>query len=227
MIHPRNISTYILSIVISLALLGVSHQVMAQDKAVDDKDVPLFNGFAVSVDLVGPAELVIGDYGQYEAALKINLKDRYFPTIELGLGKADHDDDVTQIQYKTSAPYGKIGIDFNILKNKHDIYRLYAGARYAFTSFEYDLYHPAITDPVWGSEAEYRANDVKCSFHWMEALVGVDAKICGPIHLGWSLRYRGRLSYKDGKPGKAWYVPGFGKGGSSAIGGTFNISIDI
>ncbi|MGN1375101.1 MAG: DUF6048 family protein, partial [Prevotella sp.] len=102
-----------------------------------------------------------------------------------------------------------------------------AGARYAFTSFEYDLYHPAITDPVWGSEAEYQANDVKCSYHWFEALVGVDAKIYGPIHMGWSLRYRGRLSYKDGEPGKSWYVPGFGKGGSSAIGGTFNISIDI
>ena len=124
MIHQKSISTYISSIIISLILLNLPQAAMAQKDVKEDKDVPFFNGLAVSVDLVGPAEMIIGDYGQYEAGLKINLKDRYFPTVELGLGKADHDDDVTQICYKTSAPYAKVGIDFNILKNKHDIYRL-------------------------------------------------------------------------------------------------------
>lgn len=89
----------------------------AQEKNVEKKDsVPLLRGFAVSVDLVGPAQMFLGDYGQYEAALRINLRDKYFPVFELGLGKADHDNDVTKISYKTSAPYAKIGIDFNLLK---------------------------------------------------------------------------------------------------------------
>ena len=94
----------------------------AQDKAdvAESDSVPLFNGFAVSVDLVGPIQMLIGDYGQYEAAVRVNLKDRYFPTVELGIGKADHDDDATNIKYKTTAPYAKIGVDFNLLKNKHD-----------------------------------------------------------------------------------------------------------
>ena len=43
--------------------------------------VPWFNGFAVSVDLVGPLQMALGSYGQYEAALRLNLKDRYFPII--------------------------------------------------------------------------------------------------------------------------------------------------
>lgn len=60
--------------------------------------------------------MVFGDYGQYEAALRINLKDRYFPIVELGIGKADHNDDATDITYNTSAPYAKIGVDFNLLK---------------------------------------------------------------------------------------------------------------
>ena len=78
----------------------------AQDKAdvAKSDSVPLFNGFAVSVDLVGPIQMLIGDYGQYEAAVRVNLKDRYFPTVELGIGKADHDDDATNIKYKTTAP---------------------------------------------------------------------------------------------------------------------------
>lgn len=80
----------------------------AQEKNVEKKDsVPLLRGFAVSVDLVGPAQMFLGDYGQYEAALRINLRDKYFPVFELGLGKADHDNDVTKISYKTSAPYAK------------------------------------------------------------------------------------------------------------------------
>lgn len=229
MTHQRNISIFISGIAISLLLLSVPLTAAAQDKVQPpiDKDVPLFNGLAVSVDLVGPVQMMTGDYGQYEAALRINLRDKYFPVVELGIGHSDYEDDVTQISYKTNAPYAKIGIDFNLLKNKHDIYRLYAGLRYAFTSFEYDLSHPGVSDPVWGNTAEYSVAGVKCSYHWAEALIGVDAKIWGPLHLGWSLRYRSRISYNDGSFGNSWYVPGFGKSGSSAIGGTFNVAIDI
>lgn len=200
----------------------------AKDSAeIKNDSVPLFNGIAVSVDLVGPMQMVFGDYGQYEAALRINLKDRYFPIVELGIGKADHNDDATDITYKTSAPYAKIGVDFNLLKNKHDIYRLFAGARYAFTSFKYDLSHPGMTDPVWGGMAPYEGYGIKCSYQWLEIVIGVDAKMWGPVHLGWSVRYRSRLSHNDGTMGNTWYVPGFGKAGSSSLGGTFNIAIDI
>lgn len=200
----------------------------AKDSAeIKNDSVPLFNGIAVSVDLVGPMQMVFGDYGQYEAALRINLKDRYFPIVELGIGKADHNDDATDITYKTSAPYAKIGVDFNLLKNKHDIYRLFAGARYAFTSFKYDLSHPGMTDPVWDGMAPYEGYGIKCSYQWLEIVIGVDAKMWGPVHLGWSVRYRSRLSHNDGTMGNTWYVPGFGKAGSSSLGGTFNIAIDI
>lgn len=229
MTHQGSISTYISSIVVSLVLLLVPSTASAQksgDQAKNDS-VPLFKGFAVSVDLVGPIMMLVGDYGQYEAALRINLKDRYFPIVELGIGKGEHDDDVTSISYKTSAPYAKIGLDFNLLKNKHDIYRLFAGVRYAITSFKYDLSHPGMTDPVWGDLAPYGADGVKCSYQWFEAVIGVDAKMWGPVHLGWSLRYRGRLSYDDGDLGNSWYVPGYGKSGGSNIGGTFNVTVDI
>ncbi len=229
MTHQKSIFTYISSIAISLLalLIPVTANAAGDDDKAKNDSVPFFCGFAVSVDLVGPAQMFIGDYGQYEAALRVNLKDRYFPIVEIGLGKADHNDDATNISYKTSAPYFKVGVDFNLLKNKHDIYRLFAGVRYAFTSYKYDLSHPGMTDPVWGDTAEYTANGVKCSSQWLEAVFGVDAKMWGPVHLGWSVRYRSRLSHDDGDLGNSWYVPGFGTSGSSNIGGTFNITIDI
>lgn len=234
--HPRSISTFISALSVSLALLMSTPCTMAQGRksgkkgraAMEEKDTTaLFKGFAVGVDLVGPAQKMLSDYGQYEASLRINLKDKYFPVVELGYGECDHTDDGTDITYKTKAPYGKIGVDFNVLKNKHDIYRLYVGVRYALTSFKYDLSKPDVTDPVWGTETVYEAMGVKCSYSWIEALIGVDVSILGPLHIGWSVRYRSRASSDTGDYGNCWYVPGFGKSKSSCLGGTFNLSFDI
>lgn len=234
--RQRSISTFISVLSVSIALLLVSTCAMAQGRrsskkgrnAVQEKDTTaLFNGFAVGVDLVGPVQKVVGDYGQYEASLRINLKDKYFPIIEVGYGQCDHTDDGTNIHYKTNAPYGKLGIDFNVLRDKHDKYRLYVGGRYAITSFKYDLSKPGITDPVWGGEVAYEAKGVKCSYQWIEAVIGVDASILGPLHLGWSVRYRNRTTSDTGDYGNCWYVPGFGKSKKSCLGATFNVTFDI
>ena len=126
--------------------------------------------------------MAVSDYGQYEAALHLNLRDRYFPVVEVGYGKADHTEENTQMSYKTSAPFFRAGMDFNVLKNKHDIYRLYVGARYAFTSYKYDLASPGVADPVWGGVTPYEVKGAKCNYHWLEAALGVDVKLVGPLH---------------------------------------------
>jgi len=181
----------------------------------------------VSAELVGIGMMQLGDYGQYEGALRINLKDRYFPVVELGYGKCDYEDKVTNIIYKTNAPYGKVGIDFNVLKNKHDIYRLYIGARYAYTSYKVDFSCPNITDAYWGSTADWSMHDMKCSYHWAEVLFGTQVKLWGPFELGWSLRYRKRISYSEGDYSKSWYVPGYGKSGKTNIMATFHVIFAI
>jgi hypothetical protein len=187
----------------------------------------MFRGFAVSFDLVGAGLMAFSDNGQYEGALRINLHDEWFPIIEAGLGKANHNDEVTKIHYSTSAPYFKIGIDKNLLKDKHGANRLYGGLRYAFTSYKVDISRPDFPDPVWLWDTGYGIKDAQCNFHWIEAVVGVDAKIYGPLHLGWSLRYKRRIAHKEGEFEKTWYVPGFGIYGDTRLGGTFNVIIDI
>lgn len=228
MTHRSSISAYISSIAISILLVMPMNMQAQGKKNVEKADtVALFKGFAVSVDLFGLAQKVMGSYGQYEASLRINLKDKYFPIFELGLGETDHTSDVSQTKYKTAAPYFKIGADFNVMKNKHDSYRIYVGLRYAFTSFKYDVSNPTVTDPVWVEEVSYDYSGIKGSYSWAEIVFGVDAKICGPFHLGWSLRYRNRISHNNGDLGNTWYVPGFGKNGGNNIGGTFNVIFDI
>ena len=222
-----SISRVTISTLLALGALSASAQGLKPQSERPDT-TRFFRGLQVMVDAVGPIQLAVSDYGQYEAALRINFKDKYFPVFELGYGTANHEDDpVTHVAYKTSAPDGKVGMDFNIMKNKHDIYRVYIGARYAFTTFKYDVASPVLTDPVWKDPAAIQLNNVSASYHWAELLFAVDAKIWGPLHLGWSVRYRRRLAHNDGESGNVWYVPGFGKTGNSRLGGTFNIIINL
>lgn len=223
------ISTFISRAAISLVLLTAWASADAQQLFRLEKDsIPLMRGFQVSFDLVGAAQLMLGDYGQYEAALRLNLHDQWFPIVEIGYGKASHEDDVvTGITYKTQAPYFRLGMDFNLLKKKHQANRLFAGFRYAFTSYNVDIWQRDFPDPVWKWDTGYGVRDEACSQHWLEAVIGIDSQVFGPFHLGWSVRYKQRLSHNDGIVGKTWYVPGYGTWDTSALGATFNVIIDI
>lgn len=189
--------------------------------------LPFFRHVAVSADLIGPIQMQFSDYGHYEVAARISLRNRYFPVVELGYGKADSEDPSTQLHYTSKAPYGRIGADFNMMKNKNDDYRLYVGFRYGYSKFKYSVTHPGITDPVWQTNDPYELTDVDNRFHWLEGVAGVDAKIWGPLRLGWSVRYKTKLSYTKNDAGNPWYVPGFGKYKGSPLGGTFNVIVEL
>ena len=229
MIRQRSISASIRRAAISLALLLAASAAQAQVKffSLQKDSIPLFRGFSVSFDLAGAAMLALSDYGQYEAALRINLHDEWFPIVEAGLGRAKHDDEVTRLYYSTSAPYFRIGIDKNLLNDKHGVNRLYGGLRYGFTSYKVDISRPDFPDPVWQWDTGYGIQDASCNYHWIEAVVGIDAKLFGPLHLGWSVRYKRRIAHSHLDFGDTWYVPGFGTSDDSKLGGTFNVIIDI
>lgn len=233
--RPFRISLFIFTIGIFSTFCISSQQLLAQVKVKpsslikEKKDTAAWlRGVYLSVDGIGLIQKVLSDYGQYEAGMRVNIKDKYFPAFEIGYGQANHSDDVTGIHYNTQAPYGKIGIDFNILRNKHDIYKLFVGFRYAYTSFRYDISSDKpVIDPVWGTVANYGANNVNASYHWAELIFGLDAKIWGPFHLGWSARYRNKIYSDEGEVGNVWYIPGYGTKKGSKFWGTFNISIKI
>ena len=197
-------------------------------KAVEEeKDtLPAFRGGAVSYDIAGTIMRMVSDYGQYETALRLNFKDRYFPIVEVGMGDAKHTEDaVTGIAAKVRAPYGRIGCDFNVAKHKHDAYRVMVGARYGFTSFKTEASANA-EDPYWGDKTAFAVNTKRCKYHWMELCFTVDGHLWGPVRMGWSVRYRRKLKSSDIGANQLWYVPGFGKEGNK-IGATFNIAVEL
>lgn len=224
---PRT-RTYLFALLTVISLTQPLHTHAEESKVAhaESDTIQTFRGIAVSYDIAGTVMRMVGDYGQFEAALRVNIKDRYFPTIELGLGDAKHSAELARdIEAKVSSPYGRIGCDFNMSKNKHDIYRVFVGARYAFTSFKTEA-NANVTDPYWGSTLPYSIKTKSCFFHWAEFLFAVDAQIWGPIRLGWSFRYRAKLGQSDIGDNNLWYIPGYGKDGNR-LGGTFNITVEL
>lgn len=230
MMKRNNICTYISILAFSL-LIAIPQQASAQRRKTVEKvkadTIPFFRGVTVGADLVGPARRLLGDYGQYEAMAQVNLKDRYFPVVEAGVGQADKTDETTGIRFKTNAPFGRIGCDFNILKDKHDVYRLLIGGRLGFSSFKYDVSSKDTTDPVWGGKVEFGATGVSATYLWGEIVGGVNAKIWGPLHLGWTVRYKANIHKKHGEIGEPWYIPGYGRSGSSRLDATFNVMLEF
>ncbi|MBQ9656594.1 MAG: hypothetical protein IJV38_11340 [Prevotella sp.] len=224
------ITTSISRLTVSLLLLFTATTAQAQLKMfkVEKDSIPFFRGFAVSFDLVGAAMMMLSDHGEYEGALRINLHDQWFPIVEAGIGRANHEKDVvTSIMFKTSAPFFRIGMDWNVLRKKHGPNRLYAGFRYAFTYYNVDIIRENLPDPVWLSTAGFGVRDHRCHMHWLELVFGIDAKIYGPLHLGWSARYKRPIHHDEGGIGNPWYVPGFGTGSDDRLAATFNVIIDI
>ncbi|MBQ0073213.1 MAG: hypothetical protein KBT34_03365 [Prevotella sp.] len=192
----------------------------------ESDSIQLFRGVAVSYNLAGTVIRAVSDYGEIEAAARVNLRDRYFPTLEFGLGSAKHAlDPISGIEAKTNAPFFRLGCDFNVLRNKHDIYRLMFGARYAMTHFTQKAYGD-IVDPYWGGTLPYYA-ETTSTYHWAELLLALDARMWGPVRLGWSFRYKFHITGDSKDPAQQlWYIPGFGKNGN-VLGATFNVTVEL
>lgn len=191
------------------------------------KPLPLFAGVAVGADVVGAVMASVSPFGQLEALCRINMKGTYFPVLEAGWGLSDHTDETTNIHYKTGAPFFRIGCDYNFARDKRSGNRILGGLRYGFSSFNYDVDGPSITDPVWGTQTPFNFTGLKGSNHWAEVVFGLEAKIWGIFHLGWTFRYRLRLSNKESAVGSPWYVPGYGRNDTHSLGGTLNLVFDV
>ena len=195
--------------------------------ALRNQKAPFFAGASLSGDVAGLVMALASSYGQFEAAARINLKERFFPTFEMGWGICDKTDDVTGQHFKTNAPYFRIGVDYNLAKDKLSGNRIFVGVRYAFTTFVYDLDAADLEDPVWSGSIPYGYEGVNGRAQWGELVFGLEAKLWKIFHLGWSLRYRARFGQKIAAFGQPWYVPGYGPNDRHRWGGTFNVIFDI
>jgi len=191
----------------------------------EQKKLLPFMGFTVSVDLLGPGMyLLSGEKGNFEAALRLNLYNTYFPIFEAGYGICNSTDFNTKIRFETKAPFARIGFDMNMLKNKFQDNRLYVGLRYGISRFNYDISGNNIKDPIWENEEEFNKTGIGCTSHWAEVVFGIQAKLVSIVHLGWSIRYKFKIHDSNTTYVNPPFVPGYG---STTFGGSFNLIFDL
>lgn len=218
----KRISNSIFVPLISLLLLpGV---VRAQDQKKEESvKPPLYRGTYVGLDLFGIGSSLFGsDFLSSEINVAVSLKNQFFPVVEAGFGTTDTENDEKGIHYKSSAPYFRIGMNYNFMFKKKTQSFLYAGLRYGYTSFSYDV-DGVLTDPIWGDEFTYAYNGQKSNFSWLEFLLGVNVQIYKNFHMGWAVRYKARLGVKNNPNTDPWYIPGFGANKSSNFGVTYSL----
>ena len=162
---------------------------------------PTLAGMSLGFDAAGAIMAACTNYGQIEGQLRLNIRNRFFPTIEAGLGISDHTGEETHLHYRTHSPYFRVGIDYNFIRDLRSGNRIFGGVRYGFTPFKYDLSGPAIADPVYGMQVPFDLQGVTATAHWVEAVAGLEARIWKFFHLGWSLRYRARLAETNNPSG--------------------------
>lgn len=196
----------------------------------EEEEPPLmfFQGFTLSFDVLGAGMRALSSNGSIEAALRLNLKNTYFPIAELGVANCDKTDDNTDIHYNTSAPYFRIGVDYNILKDKRQDNRLFAGLRYGISKFSYDVSGPEQVDPIWGGKSDFSLSNIDCTSQWIEICLGCQVKVWKSFHMGWSIRHKKHLHSSRGDNSKPYYIPGFGTTTTkSCWGGTYNLIFDL
>lgn len=189
---------------------------------------PLFQGVSAYADVFGLVGKAFGNnYTSTEFGFEVNLKNRFFPVIETGYGKCNYTDDDNNIHYKTSSTYFRVGMNYNFFYKKRQTSYVYGGFRYAYSPFKYDVDSPDLVDPVWKDKIPFALHDVKGNMSWGELVVGLQAKITSILHMGWSLRYKTRLSSTESLNSNPWYVPGYGNYKKSTFGVTYDIVIDL
>ena len=210
-----------------LLLISLACTTLQAQKPQKKEKAPLFGGVAVSADIVGFAMKAVGaKYANMEIAGRINLRDKFFPVAELGIGDCHREGAETGNTFSTTSPYMRFGLDYNFNK-KHNGNRIFGIVRYGFSSYKYDVGNEAFTDPIYGTVKPLNISGEKAKAQWLELGAGVETKLWKFIRLGWSIRYKFRLSMSTPSEGKPYFIPGFGKNDSNGFGGSMNLIFDL
>ena len=221
----KRIFGYFISL-IGLLMVSLSISAQAQKKIMKQpvkEIIPLYNGTYIGADLYGlGSNLLGGDFLSSEVSFSVNLKRRFFPVLEVGYGKTNTTNE-EGLSYKSSAPYVRIGVNYNTMFKKKSDNFLYVGARYGFSSFKYDIIAPSLTDDIFSGEVPFSYLGEKSNASWLELVLGVQAQVYKSFLMGWSLRYKSSFSVKENLHTTPWYIPGFGKNKSTSYGVTYSI----
>lgn len=207
---------------------------------------PILSDLTVGVNFFdGVMAVAKSHYGGADVWANISLWNRFFPTIELGIGAADKQPEDNNFRYKGKPSfYAKIGADYNFMYRKSSDYQLLGGIRLGFSSFDFELKDVSVGSDYWGETHHLDFDSLSSTALYGELSLGMKVKIWRAVSMGWSFRYRFMFDNKPviiesrnfnngvvdtntkkyyGGEFTPWYVPGYGPR-TSHIGFTFSVS---
>lgn len=225
-----SISIYIIAL-LTLNSLLLPNTVHAQETKIltnkkEEGNTPFFQGVYVGVDVFGMLNKALGsDITTTEIDVEANLMNRFFPVVEIGYGSMDTTDDETDIHFKTSAPFFRVGMNYNVFYKKPHLPGFFTvGLRYGFSSFDYDVKSPDLIDPNWGhTSVPVVYEGVKTKVGWAELVLGLRTNVYKNFYMGLNVRYRSRMSMTKNENSEPYYIPGYGRGKSNNFGITYNL----
>lgn len=227
---------YTLCLAISLLTFSMSSFSADKKERVQDKakalleseqpKAPFFGGVYLSADVFGFVYPVFVKDAFYnnEVSASIDLRHRFYPTVEVGYGRCNTTGELYGIRYTTAAPYYRVGLDYNAQYKSGKPSYIFCGARLGYSRSTYEVEAPSLVDPLTGDSYPFHLTDMPCNALWAEALVGIRAQIWSGLYMGWSVRYKRLLNSVTNENGNPWFIPGFGVHGKETVGATYNLT---
>ena len=169
----------------------------------------------------------------FEATADVHFKGNFFFTAEAGWLKVNLDrrpDPEYKYLYKENGFYGKIGIDYNLLKsrrpNSNDI--VYGGVRYGFSTLSQQAEQITIPGYLWHNLTDAIIPKNTLNAHWIEFLLGVKAEVLTNLYVGLTFRLKFLIIAPKDEYSIPYMIPGYGNGNQNyAIGLNYYVSYNF
>ncbi|MDR2036423.1 MAG: DUF6048 family protein [Bacteroidales bacterium] len=219
----KKISGFIISLALSLPLLCNGQ---------DTTRYPIneMKGIRIGIDLAKLAFPFIYDKERvgFEVSVDKFIWKNIFGVAEVGWLDVDLDRDT--YHYQLNGLYGKLGIDYNLLKSRrpfsNDLF--YAGFRYGMSFFSHKADDITVPGYYWPDASSQSISKTSMNAHWIELLMGVKAEVLKNFYIGLIFRGKFRIASPKGKYSNAYVIPGYGNGADGfSLGLNYYISYNI
>ncbi len=189
---------------------------------------PLLMGVSVGVNIWDPVMRLFGQkHGLVGFSADVNMHNRYFPALEIGLGTARNTPAASNYTYRSPmSVYFKLGADYNFLYNSNPDYQWLAGFRYGFAPFSWAVDDISLAPGYWDDPVTFAIPSQNATAGWLEFQIGLRIKLFGNLSAGWMVRYHTIIHESKNVHGQPWYIPGFGTRGQ-AISGAFTFTYTL
>ena len=199
---------FVILLLLPLALLSYAREDVEKER---NDSIPLYQGVNVKLDIAMPiieAARSAGKIQDYEMAINVRLKNRFYPTLELGYALAECGADGAQ--HKGHGGFARLGMDLAIVKKGATENNLLVGLRVGGAYQNYDLTNVHLQTDYWQSTPIdfYDQNRFDC---WGELVAGCQVYLWKGLHMGWygrvKLLFTRNVAENQVLP---YYVPGLG-----------------